>query len=70
MMQINDDYYEDLTADSTKSILDALKKGEKPKAGPQIGRRGCEPIGGPKVLKAFCGCGAADQSADASEGEA
>jgi NADH-quinone oxidoreductase subunit E len=70
MMQINDDYYEDLTPETTKAILDALKKGEKPKAGPQSGRKGCEPIDGPKVLKAFCGCGAAPQDADASEGDA
>ena len=67
---INDDYYEDLTADTTKAILDALKKGEKPKVGPQSGRKGCEPIDGPKVLKAFCGCGAAPQDADASKGDA
>jgi NADH-quinone oxidoreductase subunit E len=70
MMQINDDYYEDLTPESTKAILDALKRGEKPKTGPQSARRGCEPIDGPKVLKAFCGCGAADQAADAKDGEA
>ncbi len=70
MMQINDDYYEDLTSESTKNIIDMLKRGETPKAGPQSGRRGCEPIDGPKVLKAFCGCAAADQPAEPKDGEA
>ncbi|KAA0194735.1 NADH-ubiquinone oxidoreductase subunit [Fasciolopsis buskii] len=35
MMQINDDYYEDLTVEDVTRILDELKAGKKPKAGPQ-----------------------------------
>lgn len=50
MMQIDDDYYEDLDGDRTKAILEALKKGERPKAGSQIGRSGSEPKGGPTTL--------------------
>lgn len=50
MMQINDDYYEDLSAESVKAILDALKRGEKPKSGPQNGRRSSEPLGGATSL--------------------
>ncbi|MBK8175816.1 MAG: NADH-quinone oxidoreductase subunit NuoE [Rhodospirillales bacterium] len=46
MVQIGDDYYEDLTAESMEVILDALARGETPKAGPQSGRHGCEPAGG------------------------
>lgn len=46
MIQINDDYYEDLDASSTESILTELKIGETPKTGSQIGRRSCEPAGG------------------------
>jgi NADH dehydrogenase (ubiquinone) flavoprotein 2 len=38
VMQIGDDYYEDLTPETTVKILDALAKGEKPKPGPQSGR--------------------------------
>jgi len=53
MMQINDDYYEDLDADSTVRILEALKRGETPKAGPQSGRRTSEPKGGLTTLKDF-----------------
>ena len=43
MVQINDDFYEDLTPESFERLLDALKRGEDPKAGPQNGRRGSEP---------------------------
>jgi len=43
MVQIDDDYYEDLDKASTERILDAFKAGEKPPAGPQSGRRGSEP---------------------------
>ncbi|MGA0393595.1 MAG: NADH-quinone oxidoreductase subunit NuoE [Rhodospirillales bacterium] len=46
MMQIDDDYYEDLDADSTESILSVLKAGGTPKPGSQIGRKSCEPVGG------------------------
>ncbi|KAL7422858.1 vacuolar membrane-associated protein iml1 [Cryptotrichosporon argae] len=42
MMQIGDDFYEDLTPETTVKILDALAKGEKPKAGPQSSRRTSE----------------------------
>ena len=51
MMQINDDYYEDLDADSTEKVLDALAKGETPTPGSQAGKRvGCQPAGGLTTL--------------------
>ncbi|MBM08588.1 MAG: NADH-quinone oxidoreductase subunit NuoE [Magnetovibrio sp.] len=46
MMQINDDYYEDLNVDATIKILSKLKAGSKPKTGSQSGRRSCEPATG------------------------
>jgi NADH-quinone oxidoreductase E subunit len=46
MIQINDDYYEDLDEISTLSILSELKVGGTPKTGSQIGRKSCEPVGG------------------------
>jgi NADH dehydrogenase (ubiquinone) flavoprotein 2 len=46
MVQINDEYYEDLTAESFKGVLEALKRGETPAPGPQNGRKGSEPVGG------------------------
>ncbi len=46
MIQIGDDYFEDLDASSTKSILDDLKNGASPKSGSRTGRHTCEPAGG------------------------
>ena len=37
MMQINDDYYEDLTPETAVRVIDQLEKGEQPKIGPQCG---------------------------------
>lgn len=51
MIAINDDYYEDLTAQDTKEILTKFQKGEPVKPGPYNRRREtCEPFSGPKVL--------------------
>ncbi|KAF2274796.1 uncharacterized protein EI97DRAFT_380644 [Westerdykella ornata] len=60
MVQINDDYYEDLTYDRTINLLKALKHSaeatgmkpaeqggiEVPRPGPLSGRKSCEPAGG------------------------
>lgn len=51
MMQINDDFYEDLSAETTEKVLDALAKGETPTPGSQAGKRvGCQPAGGLTTL--------------------
>jgi hypothetical protein len=50
MMQINDDYYEDLDSSSTETILTVLTAGGKPKTGSQNGRFTCEPAEGLTVL--------------------
>lgn len=50
MVQINDDFYEDLTKENLKAVLRALKNGETPPMGPQNGRRSSEPEGGPTTL--------------------
>lgn len=51
MMAINDDYYEDLTAEATKKILASFQSGKPLPAGPYNGKREtCEPFSGPKVL--------------------
>lgn len=44
MVQINDDFYEDLNKNSMLKILEDLQKGSKPKPGPQSERKGSEPI--------------------------
>lgn len=53
MMQIGDDFYEDLDPASTVKILDALAKGETPKPGPQNGRMASAPLGGPNTLQSL-----------------
>ena len=51
VVQINDDFYEDLDAASTRRVLDAFRRGEVPRPGPQIDRQTSEPVGGPTTLK-------------------
>jgi NADH-quinone oxidoreductase subunit E len=51
ILQINDDYYEDLDAQITERMLTALKAGEAPpKPGSMIGRQTSAPEGGPDTL--------------------
>lgn len=50
MVQINDDYYEDLTPAIMVDIIDRLAKGEAVAPGPQNGRSCSEPEGGPQTL--------------------
>ncbi|PRY21511.1 NADH dehydrogenase subunit E [Aliiruegeria haliotis] len=50
MIQIGKDFYEDLTPETLSAILDDLAAGKVPTPGPQNGRIGAEPLGGPKVL--------------------
>ena len=50
VVQINDDFYEDLDPQKLEAVLDALARGEKPPMGSQIGRQNSAPVGGPQVL--------------------
>ena len=50
MVQINYDYYEDLTPESFKKILDDLAAGKTVKPGPQVERQLSAPSGGPTTL--------------------
>ena len=50
MMQINDDYYEDLDKEKTLKILDKILKGETPKPGSYRGRVNNEPENNRKTL--------------------
>lgn len=53
MVQINDNYYEDLEADAFKRILDDLAAGKDIEYGNMTGRVGSAPEGGPQALKDF-----------------
>ena len=50
MMQINDEYYEDLDKEKTLKILDTIIKGETPKPGSYRGRVNNEPENNRKTL--------------------
>lgn len=66
-MQIGDDFYEDLTPETTLKIVDALAKGEKPKPGPQSGRMTSENAAGLTTLTSTVSashCGNSDFHAD------
>lgn len=51
MVQINFDYYEDLTPENFRALLDDLRHGRPVKPGPQNGRSCSEPLGGGETLK-------------------
>ena len=51
VVQVNDDYYEDLDGPRTEALLNALARGEVPAPGSQIGRSGSAPVTGPATLR-------------------
>jgi NADH-quinone oxidoreductase subunit E len=51
MAQVNDDFYEDLNAATTKELLDTLAEGMKPKIGSQKGRKASMALSGPTTLE-------------------
>ena len=51
MVQINDDFYEDLTPELLGKVLDELAAGKTPQKGSQTGRRGSMAEGGPTTLR-------------------
>jgi NADH-quinone oxidoreductase subunit E len=50
ILQVNDDFYEDLDAASTAALIDALRAGVAPPPGSLIGRGGSAPLGGKTTL--------------------
>lgn len=50
VLWVDDDYYEDLTYESAKAVLEALVRGERPPPGSQAGRKGSMPSGGKTTL--------------------
>jgi NADH-quinone oxidoreductase E subunit len=51
IIQVNDDFYEDLDGNSTAFLIDALKAGKAPHVGSVKKRQGSAPEGGPTTLK-------------------
>ena len=50
ILQVDDDYYEDMDYESTIKLIEALRRGEKPAPGSVIGRQTSAPEGGPLTL--------------------
>ena len=50
ILQVDDDFYEDMDAERTKSLIAALRRGERPVPGSTIGRKTSAPEGGPTTL--------------------
>jgi NADH-quinone oxidoreductase E subunit len=51
VVQINDDFFEDLDEASIKRVLDALRRGDDANPGPQVDRQTSAPEGGPTTLR-------------------
>ena len=50
ILQVNDDFYEDLDGPATEALIDALRAGSSPPPGSVIGRHGSAPVGGKTTL--------------------
>jgi len=50
ILQVNDDFYEDLDGPATEALLDAFRAGSPPPPGSVIGRHGSAPVGGKTTL--------------------
>ena len=50
ILQVDDDFYEDMDADKVAALLGALRRGERPTPGSMSGRQTSAPDGGPTTL--------------------
>ena len=50
ILQVDDDFYEDMDAEKVASLLAALRRGERPVPGSMTGRQTSAPDGGPTTL--------------------
>jgi NADH-quinone oxidoreductase subunit E len=50
ILQVNDDFYEDMDAERTVRLIEALRRREPPKPGSMTGRQTSAPEGGPTTL--------------------
>jgi NADH-quinone oxidoreductase subunit E len=65
ILQVNDDFYEDLDGPATEALLDAFRAGSPPPPGSVIGRRGSAPIKGKTTLTEIPDTAAAGGGSDA-----
>jgi len=50
ILQVDDDFYEDMDAEKTKALIEALREGTPPRPGSMTGRQTSAPEGGPTTL--------------------
>ena len=50
ILQVNDDFYEDMDGPTTEVLLESLRDGKAPQPGSVIGRQGSEPVTGRTTL--------------------
>ena len=50
ILQVDDDFYEDMDAEKVKALIAALREGKPPPVGSMIGRQTSAPEGGPTTL--------------------
>ena len=50
ILQVDNDFYEDMDAEKVRELLAALRRGERPKPGSLAGRQASAPEGGPNTL--------------------
>jgi NADH-quinone oxidoreductase E subunit len=60
ILQVNDDFYEDLDGPATETLIEALRAGPPPPPGSVIGRHGSAPIKGKTTLTEAATPGAGD----------
>ncbi|EDP66349.1 NADH-quinone oxidoreductase chain E [alpha proteobacterium BAL199] len=53
ILQVNDDFYEDMDYETTATLIDALKRGEPPVVGSMKGRQTSQSIAGPTSLESL-----------------
>ncbi len=51
MVQVNDDYFEDLDHERTSALIEALKEGRPVPVGSQVGRKGSQALAGPTTMR-------------------
>ena len=70
MAQVGKDYYEDLTPESFRALLEAFRRGERPRPGSAAGRFSSEPSGGATTLSVIERVSTANASVDLAAREA
>lgn len=68
ILQVDDDFFEDMDAEQVKQLLDTLRRGEHKRPGSAIGRQTSAPEGGPNTLTTLQ-FAPEDASADAKAGD-